>query len=130
MSGPKRDDRIKACFTIVIYYGEKEWDGPRCLADMVDMPKEMEPYFQDYQMHFLCVRDEDRSDFSQEDVKLLFYVLNAFYHDREEEIRAKNICVNKETYQAIASVQKNEKIAEILEISLGKIEEVEAGLIL
>lgn len=106
----KREDRIKPCLTIVIYYGEKEWDGPRCLADMADVPEEIWPYFQDYQMHLLCVRDEDGSSFSHRDVIDLFYVLNSFYRDKENEIKEKKVVVNQETYQAIAAVQKNDKL--------------------
>lgn len=110
LSKMRREDRLKPCLTIVIYYGEKEWDGPRCLSDMVDVPKEIWPYFQNYQMHLLCVRDEDGSSFSQEDVKDLFYILHSFYHNRENEVKEKNISINPETYRAIAAVQKNEKL--------------------
>ena len=35
LSGLKRDDRIHPVITIVLYYGEKEWDGPISLKDMM-----------------------------------------------------------------------------------------------
>lgn len=109
LSKIKKEDRIKPCLTIIIYYGEKEWDGPKSLADMVDIPEEIWPYFQDYQMHLVCVRDDDGSGFSQKDVKDLFYVLNKLYHNKESEIKEENIYVDSETYRAIAAVQKNAK---------------------
>ena len=112
LSGMKKQDRIKACFTIVIYYGEEEWDGPRSLQDMVELPEALRPYFQDYKMQLLCVRDEDGSSFSQRDVKQLFYVLYSLYNNEEEKFRKEKIYVNGETYRTIAAVQKNEKLME------------------
>lgn len=110
LSGLKKEDRLKACFTIVIYYGESAWDGPRRLADMVEVPERLKPYFQDYPMHLLCVQEDDGSDFSHKDVRDLFYVLNTLYHNREEELKGKDIRVSEETYLAVASVQKNSKL--------------------
>lgn len=110
LSGMKRTDRLKACLTIVIYYGEKEWDGPCSLLDMVEMPKEIQSYFQDYRMYLLCVRDEDGCKFSQTDVRDLFHILNSFYHNREEQLKGENLIVSRETYHAVAAVQNNDKL--------------------
>lgn len=109
LSKMKKEDRIIPCLTIVIYYGEKEWDGPRSLSDMMDIPEEISHYFQDYKIHLLCVHDEDGSSFSQKDVKDLFYVLNRLYHDKESEIYDKNLSVDADTYRAITVVQNNKK---------------------
>lgn len=109
LSRMKKEDKIIPCLTIVIYYGEQEWNGPRYLSDMMNIPKPLQPYFQDYQMYLLCVRDEDGSRFTQKDVKDLFYVLNCLYHGREQKIREQNVYVNSETYQAIAAVENNRK---------------------
>ena len=35
LSKMRRDDRLHPIFTLVIYYNEKEWDGPLCLKDMM-----------------------------------------------------------------------------------------------
>ncbi|RHO24211.1 hypothetical protein DW212_09645, partial [Eubacterium sp. AM18-10LB-B] len=43
LSGMRKEERIHPVFTLVVYYGEKPWDGPRRLKDMmVDMPNWME----------------------------------------------------------------------------------------
>ena len=34
--------------TLCIYYGEKEWDGPLSLVDMLDIPDKLKFIFSDY----------------------------------------------------------------------------------
>lgn len=38
----QKTDRLHPIVTICIYYGEDEWDGPRSLIDMLDIPEEFE----------------------------------------------------------------------------------------
>ena len=38
----KKEDRFIPVVTIVVYYGEKEWDGALSLKQMMTIPKEME----------------------------------------------------------------------------------------
>lgn len=51
-----------------------------------------------------------RKIFSQKKVREFFYVLNALYHNKVDEIKEKNMQVSNATYQALATVQKNEKL--------------------
>ena len=37
--------------TLVLYFGEKSWSGPRCLSDLVNVPEELNPYFNDYRLN-------------------------------------------------------------------------------
>ena len=66
VSGFKKDDRINGVITLVIYYGEKPWDGPTKLSDMIsDSP--YKPFIADYPMHLLDVRrmpDDEINEFS------------------------------------------------------------------
>ena len=41
LSKMKRTDKFLPIITVVIYYGEKPWDGARTLHKMLDIPKEM-----------------------------------------------------------------------------------------
>lgn len=38
----QKTDRLHPIVTICIYYGEDEWDGPRSLIDMLDIPEKFE----------------------------------------------------------------------------------------
>lgn len=47
LSKMKKEDRLHPIITLTIYYGEKEWDGPYSLKDMViEMPEEIQAIFQ------------------------------------------------------------------------------------
>ena len=56
MSRMKRTDKLIPVITIVVYYGEKPWDGAVSLHGMLDVPKEMEPFVNDYKMHLVEAR--------------------------------------------------------------------------
>ena len=40
LSGLRREDRIPPVVTLVVYWGNGNWDGPRSLHEMVDFPNE------------------------------------------------------------------------------------------
>lgn len=50
LSRMKKTDKFMAVITVVVYYGEKTWDGAKTLHEMLDIPPEMERYVNDYKM--------------------------------------------------------------------------------
>lgn len=50
LSGMKKTDRFTPVITIVVYYGEKPWDGAVSLHEMLHIPDEMKPFINDYKM--------------------------------------------------------------------------------
>jgi len=46
----KRADKFMPVITIVVYYGEKPWDGALSLHDMLDIPEGMKKFINDYKM--------------------------------------------------------------------------------
>ena len=50
LSRMKRTDRFVPVITVVIYYGEKPWDGPTTLHGMLDIPDELAQYVNDYKI--------------------------------------------------------------------------------
>ena len=90
LSGMRKEERIHPVFTLVVYYGEKPWDGPRRLKDMmVDMPKWMEKSFSDYSMNLLEIRSSEHA-FQNEDVSRLVYMIQHIYRKQIEEMK-KNV---------------------------------------
>ena len=59
LSGMKKEDRLIPVVTIVVYYGEKEWDGALSLKQMMTIPKEMENIVNDYKMKLVEARQND-----------------------------------------------------------------------
>ena len=56
MSRMKKADKLIPVITIVVYYGEKSWDGAVSLYEMLNIPKAMESFVNDYKMHLVEAR--------------------------------------------------------------------------
>ena len=52
----KKTDKFIPVITIVVYYGEKEWDAAVSLHGILDIPEEMKPFVNDYKMHLVEAR--------------------------------------------------------------------------
>lgn len=76
LSGMKKTDRFTAVITIVVYYGEKPWDGAVSLHGMLDIPEEMKPFVNDYEMMLVEAREN----------KLILHNMNNVYFFRLLEI--------------------------------------------
>lgn len=57
LSGMKRTDRFVPVITMVIYYGEKPWDGATTLHGMLAIPEEIAEFVNDYKMLLVEARD-------------------------------------------------------------------------
>ena len=61
----RQADRIAPVYTLCLYTGEKSWDGPRSLKDMVDFGgagfdrerRKWEGWFADYPMRLICANE-------------------------------------------------------------------------
>lgn len=70
LSGLKYSDRFHPIITIVFYYGEKKWNGPTSLSDMmVDMPAEIKEMFNDYHINLIQAGDQKTYNFNNDDVR-------------------------------------------------------------
>ena len=56
LSRMKKTDKFIPVITIVVYYGEKPWDGATSLHGMLNIPKEMEFFINDYRMNLVEAR--------------------------------------------------------------------------
>lgn len=74
LSGFRRDDRLHPMVTVCVYYGEKEWNGPLSLTDMLNIPEELRHVVNDYKMNLVQVRDSEKFRFQNTDVRTVFEV--------------------------------------------------------
>ncbi len=56
LSKMKADDRFVPVITVVVYYGEKAWDGAVSLHGMLNIPEKMKGLVNDYKMHLVEAR--------------------------------------------------------------------------
>lgn len=80
LSGLQKTDKLIPCYTLVVYWGEKSWDGPRTLKDMMQFDRpDMVPFFCDYSMNLVCVNEAVNYPFHNKDVKDLFQAIKDLY---------------------------------------------------
>ena len=86
----RKEDRLHPVITLTLYYGEKQWDGPYCLKDMiVEMPEEIAAIFSDYKMNLLEVRDSAKYVFNNTDVQCVFEITREAFAGHFDRIREK-----------------------------------------
>jgi hypothetical protein len=59
LSRMKRTDKFIPVITVVVYYGEKSWDGATSLYEMLNIPSEMKQYVNDYKMLLVEARQNN-----------------------------------------------------------------------
>lgn len=102
LSGFSKGDKLIPAATIVVYLGEEEWDGPRCLKDMLDLdglPQELIDFIVDYPMYLLEVRKYEDTELFETDMRLVFGFLQ---RDTDENRLNEYILQNKEEFCNLA----------------------------
>lgn len=59
LSGMKKTDKFAPVITVVVYYGEKPWDGATSLHEMLNIPEKMKAFVNDYRMKLVEAREND-----------------------------------------------------------------------
>lgn len=57
LSRMKKTDKLAPVITVVIYYGEKPWDGAKTMHEMLHIPAEMTKYVNDYKLLLVEARE-------------------------------------------------------------------------
>ena len=79
----KKTDRLHPVISLCVYYGEDPWDGPLCLADMLEIPEKVRPMVSDYKMNLLQLRASETCDFQDPEVAAVFDISRSIYGDLE-----------------------------------------------
>ena len=109
---------------IVIYYGtDKPWDGARCLYDMLQIHKELEPFVTNYKLNLFDYHEYEDFSFLKSENRLLFETLAsskskremlAFFEENEKEYEQ----LDKTTKMLICDLiglKNNKKIKKMIE---------------
>ena len=104
--------RLEPVMTSVIYYGEKPWSGPKCLSDMMKIPKEYQGMINDWDARIIDIKNIDVELFQDEDNRALIQGIQMFYRwNGKEEIKLE---VKKEVAILIASIVNSKKFLKII----------------
>lgn len=127
LSGMKKGDRLLPVLTIVLYYGEDEWDGPVSLSEMMELPEFAKPLFQDYTMTLLQVRKKNHYPFKSREVRMFFDIVREFCSSIEWEKvqeKYKDEKLDRETWMAVGAVCGSRELIELTRQEKGDIEMV------
>ena len=111
LSKMRRTDKLHPVITIVIYYGEKEWDGAKSLHEMLDISEELEPYVNDYKMHLIEVRNNNLL-LSHPDNRALFQLCSIILDEKK---------TNAQKQEEVIKYEKENKIDEEVLYALAEV---------
>ncbi len=102
ISGIKKTDRFLPVITLVLYYGEDEWDSPRNLHDILDIPPEIKGLVSNYDIKIIEMK-KNNLKLNNQNNKDLFKVLSIVYDNGKNK---------KERIQELTEYEKNRNIDE------------------
>ena len=119
--GVPKGTKIVPTVTLVFYYGEEVWDGPKSVYDMLDIPDEMKgwakTFIPDYQMHIIDARHMKEEDIDRFDGDLKAFLLMIQENFDREKLKSV-VATHRETWYAIGAVKKDKRYEEyIAEVS-------------
>lgn len=100
LCGIRKKDRLLPVYTVCLYHGEEEWDGPRSLSDMtcIDDESEEKTNFSDYQMRLYCINEQQDFQVFHTELKQFFQAL-VYRKDKE---KLKELIDNSVEYQNLS----------------------------
>ena len=112
LSALKKDDRLHPVISLCIYYGEKEWDGPFNLLDMLVIPEYLKPLVSDYRMNLIQVRQSENLCFQNQDISIVFDMICSIYNKDYETFHEmyKDKTMSAELGLTVGSVVKSQAI--------------------
>ena len=121
ISGFGREDHLIPVFSVVLYFGEQEWDGPMRLKEMMalnTLPKEVSEKIMDYPIHLIDVRRYPYAERFHTDLKLVFGFLQRasqpeelteFINENTKEFSG----LTEDAYDMIASMSKTRELRKL-----------------
>lgn len=99
----ERGIKLHPVITVVLYYGEEPWDGPKSLHEMlVPTPEKMLKMVPDYPVNLVEIRKDEGLIFHNPEVRQVFWALPKIYQGKIEELEG--VMVRKEAAELIGTV--------------------------
>ena len=110
--------------TLILYFGVRNWTGPKCLLDMIQMPDEEEypgisKYIHDYGMNLIVLKDlkqEEEAYFESDFKYLVKYLRNLHKPEKQEELLRQDKSMldhRQETMMAMAALTGDERYVDM-----------------
>ena len=84
LSGLRKEDKLIPIITAVVYFGDKPWDGPRSLFEMLDVRDErLYRFLSDYKLNLISPADMEEDEFEKFRTEL-GYAMKLLKHQSED----------------------------------------------
>lgn len=118
-----KTDRVAPVVTLVLYYGEKPWDGARQLCELMEQkgrPDELNALINDYKIQVLEVRSFEETWRFKTDLREVFgFIRRAGDKDAEHEFTRENEtafqAIEEDAYDVIAALTSSRELKQIKE---------------
>ncbi len=107
LSGFSRKDKIIPVITIVLYFGEEEWDGAKDMYGLMDMQgypreirKQLKKFVNNYHINLIDVRHMENPDVFQTDLK---QVINFIKRDADKQELQSYLAEHRKEYETLTS---------------------------
>ncbi len=87
LSGIRKTDKFLPVITLVLYYGEKDWDGPKSLFDMLVIPDRIKSFVGNYPINIIQMKDSHLLFHNQYNMDL--FTIMSIVYDNEKTMDQK-----------------------------------------
>lgn len=133
-----KEQKLVPVITLVTYYGEKEWDAPKDIYGMLNIPEELKqealPFIHNYHMNFIHMGKlppEVRARFTS-DIRVLveYLACNNNYEKLEKLTKDMNQPIHhpEDLLDALSTIADDKRYAELKDVIINKPEKEEMNM--
>ena len=93
----KENTRLVPQVMIVFYTGDKKWNAPVKLSNYLDIPEELKPYFNDWKIYLIDVKEIDTSKIKDEQTRYFIETIQEMYKGNYEGLH-RRIKMNRDNF--------------------------------
>ena len=82
----KKLKRLMPQIMIVFYTGDKKWEGPLKLSDYFEIPEELKPYFNDWKIYLVDVKEIDTSKIKDKQTRYFIEAIQEMYKGNYDKL--------------------------------------------
>ena len=92
-----KNKRLVPQFMVVFYTGSKKWEGPLKLSDYLEIPKELKPYFNDWKIYVVDVKEIDTSKIKDKQTRYFIEAIQNMYKGNYDKLH-RRIKMNRNNF--------------------------------
>ena len=92
-----KNKRLVPQLMVVFYTGSRKWEGPLKLSDYLEIPKELKPYFNDWKIYLVDVKDIDTSKIKDKQTRYFIEAIQNMYKGNYDKLH-RRIKMNRNNF--------------------------------